>query len=395
MAVADITNPKVTQDYTTLLASIRDLFISQAALHDATGIVGLTSGAIRFSGANVRFEKFDGTTWNALSLNIPGNAANVTGIVAGANGGTGVANTGKTLTLGGNLALAGAFNSTFTMTGATGVTFPTSGTLLSTAAAVTVAQGGTGASTAAAALTALGAVAKAGDGMSGNLGFDNNVGVFAKDAGGTSRLMLRIISDNNMQMTVAGGQNLNIYNQAGNTILWSLSNAGDVNMVGNQTMANSKSFSLRDTGGTARQFFSMGSDNATNLIVAGGTSLRFLNQAGDTAIANLTNAGTFSAVVVTQTSDERKKKKWQRLPDDFIASLAGIRKSGLFQWKKGGAAGLGVGAQSLEAFLPQAVHTDAKGQKTVNYGGAALVASVELARKVIELEARLAALEGA
>lgn len=48
------------------------------------------------------------------------------------------------ITLGGALTTAGAFATTFTMTGATNVTFPTSGILLSTAATVTVGQGGTG-----------------------------------------------------------------------------------------------------------------------------------------------------------------------------------------------------------------------------------------------------------
>ena len=56
-------------------------------------------------------------------------------VVAGQYGGTGVANTGKTITLGGNLITSGAFNSTFTMTGATSVTFPTSGTLATTSGA--------------------------------------------------------------------------------------------------------------------------------------------------------------------------------------------------------------------------------------------------------------------
>jgi len=58
----------------------------------------------------------------------------VTGILPAANGGTGVANTG-TITLGGNLTTAGAFASTFTMTAATGVTFPTTGTLATLAGA--------------------------------------------------------------------------------------------------------------------------------------------------------------------------------------------------------------------------------------------------------------------
>ncbi len=55
-------------------------------------------------------------TWNAT-------------VVAGQYGGTGVANTGKTITLGGNLTTSGAFASTFTMTNTTTVTFPTTGTL--------------------------------------------------------------------------------------------------------------------------------------------------------------------------------------------------------------------------------------------------------------------------
>lgn len=47
-------------------------------------------------------------------------------------GGTGVNNGSFTITLGGSLVTSGAFSSTFTMTGATNVTFPTSGTLATT-----------------------------------------------------------------------------------------------------------------------------------------------------------------------------------------------------------------------------------------------------------------------
>lgn len=56
-------------------------------------------------------------------------------VLTGQYGGTGVANTGKTITLGGSLTTSGAFDSTFTMTGATNVTFPTSGTLATTSGA--------------------------------------------------------------------------------------------------------------------------------------------------------------------------------------------------------------------------------------------------------------------
>ena len=64
-----------------------------------------------------------------ISASLSGNATNVTGIVAGANGGTGVANTGKTITLGGNLITSGAYSTTLTSTNTTSVTLPTSGTL--------------------------------------------------------------------------------------------------------------------------------------------------------------------------------------------------------------------------------------------------------------------------
>jgi len=49
--------------------------------------------------------------------------------IAGQYGGTGVANTGKTITLGGNLTTSGAHATTLTTTGTTSVTLPTTGTL--------------------------------------------------------------------------------------------------------------------------------------------------------------------------------------------------------------------------------------------------------------------------
>lgn len=55
-------------------------------------------------------------TWNA-------------GVISGQYGGTGVANTGKTITLGGNFETSGAYDLTLTQTGTTNVTLPTTGTL--------------------------------------------------------------------------------------------------------------------------------------------------------------------------------------------------------------------------------------------------------------------------
>lgn len=60
-------------------------------------------------------------------------AVTLAGVLIGANGGSGVANTGTTFTRAGNVAFAGAFAATLTVTGTTGVTLPTSGTLVNDA----------------------------------------------------------------------------------------------------------------------------------------------------------------------------------------------------------------------------------------------------------------------
>lgn len=62
----------------------------------------------------------------------------ITGILAGTNGGTGVNNGVKTITLGGNLTTSGAFTTTLTVTADTNVTLPTSGTLVGSADTGTV-----------------------------------------------------------------------------------------------------------------------------------------------------------------------------------------------------------------------------------------------------------------
>lgn len=85
------------------------------------------------TGINQALTTTSSPSFTTVTAALSGNATNVTGIVVGANGGTGIDNTGKTITLGGNLTTSGAFASTLTVTGTTGVTFPTSGTLATTA----------------------------------------------------------------------------------------------------------------------------------------------------------------------------------------------------------------------------------------------------------------------
>jgi hypothetical protein len=64
----------------------------------------------------------------------------ISGVIPGANGGTGVANTGLTITLAGNLTTSGANNITLTTSGATNVTLPTTGTLSTLAGTETLSN---------------------------------------------------------------------------------------------------------------------------------------------------------------------------------------------------------------------------------------------------------------
>ena len=81
-------------------------------------------------------------TAGTITANLLGTATNVTGIVLGANGGTGINNSGKTITIGGNLNMGKSFITTGTTvsnasditlktTGTTNLTLPTTGVLAS------------------------------------------------------------------------------------------------------------------------------------------------------------------------------------------------------------------------------------------------------------------------
>ena len=93
-----------------------------------------------------------GSTTQANLGTITGGLWNAT-IIGPAYGGTGVANS-ATITVGGNLSFVGSYTCAVTLSGNTSVTFPTSGTLATTAQIptfpVSLTNGGTGASLSAA-----------------------------------------------------------------------------------------------------------------------------------------------------------------------------------------------------------------------------------------------------
>lgn len=118
--------------------------------------------------------------------------------------------------------------------------------------------------------------------------------------------------------------------------------------------------------------------------------------AGVTMSGNLSVAGTVTAGNLTATSDEREKCDWAELAPNFVQRLAKV-KSGTFTMKSTGERSVGVSAQSLRRVLKEATckGKGRKGRWSVAYGQAAMVSSIELAKKVVELEARLAKMERA
>lgn len=137
-------------------------------------------------------------------------------------------------------------------------------------------------------------------------------------------------------------------------------------------------------------FQKMACSGGAKWIVVSSSSVWYVaNSANSVAILTLTDAGALTAAGdITAFSDEKLKSDWKDLPRDFIRQLASIRRSGSFT--KDGTRHVGVGAQSLQEIMPDAVGWDSTNEiMTVAYGNAAMATCVELARKVVDLERRL------
>jgi hypothetical protein len=98
---------------------------------------------------------------------------------------------------------------------------------------------------------------------------------------------------------------------------------------------------------------------------------------------NLTCGGN-----ITAYSDETLKMNWRGFPEDFIEQLAQIQ-NGIYDRIDSGLTQVGVGAGSLQKVMPDAVQKHDNGLMSVSYGNAALVAVVELAKRVVSLEKQL------
>lgn len=136
-----------------------------------------------------------------------------------------------------------------------------------------------------------------------------------------------------------------------------------------------------------------GSTRGTYLNWYSGTAGIYFGNGASGQAAYLSSAGAFTAAgSITSSSDERIKTNWRDLADDFIERLAAV-KHGIYDRTDIKVTQVGVSAQSLKPVLEEAVLTDNNDMLAVNYGNAALVSAIQLAKRVVQQEARIARLE--
>jgi hypothetical protein len=142
------------------------------------------------------------------------------------------------------------------------------------------------------------------------------------------------------------------------------------NLSGALSLNNGTPIRMKDAGGNPRDVVWVANDNWLNYFgFAAGT--RWWNSGNTTILAVLSDAGAFSAVTVSQFSDERKKTNWKPLTNAQLDALADMKLAGTFDWIDGTGPSVGGSAQEILAIVPEAVHVsdDDARSLTVNYGG--------------------------
>lgn len=228
-----------------------------------------------------------------------------TGQLSGARGGTGVDNTGKTITLGGNLTTSGAFASIFTMTGATNVTFPTSGTLATTGGAniPSIAQGDTLYGSATNVLSALAKNTSATRYLA-NTGTDNNPAWAQVNlANGVTGVLPLANGGTASALTDPGADRILFWDESDNIVTW-LTVGANLSITGTTLNASGGGGTDIDIGGTV---ITNGTDTRVLYDNAGVAGEYAISGTGSVAMTNsptlVTPAlGTPSAAVLTNAT---------------------------------------------------------------------------------------------
>lgn len=196
------------------------------------------------------------------------------------------------------------------------------------------------------------------------------------------------------QLDVNGSRVLNAgnYNSYAPTLTGTgASGTWSINVTGS---AGSASTATNATNATNTAITDDTTTNATHYVtVVSGTSGNLPQKVSSTKLTFNPSTGDFTAAGnVTAYSDERLKTGWSDLRADFLESLAGV-KHGTYTRIDSGERQAGASAQAMREVLPEVVFGDDK--LSLAYGNAALVAAIQLAKRVVEQEARILKLERA
>jgi hypothetical protein len=293
-------------------------------------------------------------------------AVTVAGTLAVANGGTGV----TTSTGSGNVVLSTSPTLVTPLLGT-----PTSGTLTNCTGYTTANLSGTITN---AQLANSSVTVTAGTGMSGGGAVALGSSVTLTNAGVTSAV---------------AGTGISV---SGATGAVTITNSGVTSIVAGTGISVSGATGAVTVSSTASGATITGTTTSATYYVVGTTltsgTLSTASISNTNAVSYNANTGALTAVSMVSSSDERLKTNWAGLDTDFVSRLANV-KHGTFERISSGNREVGVTAQSLKDVLPEAVIESNEGLLGVNYGGAALVAAIELAKEVKELRAEIKALK--
>ncbi len=232
--------------------------------------------------------------------------------VSPSQGGTGVNNGNNTLTLAGDLATVGAFNSTFTMTADTNVTFPTSGTLATTAGASGIVNPGL--------INQLGYYASAGSTISGLTGA-NQAALTTNGSGlpvwvpmSAGQVLIGTTSGSPAAAAISSGTNITVTNASGSitvnvsgVISPTLGGTGVNNGANTLTLAGN----LATSGSFASTFTMTGATNVTfptsgtlattagSVSSVSGTTNRITSTGGTTPVIDISAAYVGQSSITT------------------------------------------------------------------------------------------------
>jgi hypothetical protein len=364
------------------------------------------TSAIVFGTTDITFAEFSSvpTYTGGTNISVAGQVISLTGTVAATNGGTGTATVatgdllyGSGTNTWGKLAAGTAYKSLVMNAGGTNVEWNAvalnqSG---SVSGALPATNGGTGQSAYAVGDTLYSGTTNTLTKLSGNTTTTKNFLTQTGTGSASAAPEWGTISGSDVTSAVATATNL--AGGAANKVVYQTGSGTtgfiDAPVSSNTSLTwNGSAFTWASGSGA-----SISDDTTTNTtyypVWANATSGTLATAyVSSTKLTFNPSTGALTATTVSGSSDESLKTNWRDLSEDFVEQLAGV-KHGVFDRIEEGTTEVGVSAQSLMTVLEHAVTRYGEDDKlAVAYGNAALVSAIQLAKRVVQLEAIVAKL---